>query len=128
LDRTSGNRCGTRLCGVFETASIDHAGRDFPKFALHSKSVWEQSHVGSNPTRSAKKTRAHRALYFFDMRGFEGLRVKWRAGGTPDRAPPKPAGATESHPLHQQSAEKPCIHAGFRHFFFWWVLLRINKK
>ena len=32
--------------------------------------------MGSNPTRSAKKTRAHRALYFFDMRGFEGLRGK----------------------------------------------------
>lgn len=39
LVRTSGNRCGTRLCGIFEIASIDHAGRDFSKFALHSKSV-----------------------------------------------------------------------------------------
>ena len=39
LVRTSGNRCGTRLCDVLETASIDHARRDFPKFALHSKSV-----------------------------------------------------------------------------------------
>ena len=67
LVRTSGNRCGARLCGVLETASIDHAGRDFPKFALHSKSGSPHGLVGSNPTASATK---ETSFVYHDKRGF----------------------------------------------------------
>ena len=48
-------RCSARVFAVSKTAATDHSRHESTKCEQDSKSVWEQSHEGSNPSRCAKK-------------------------------------------------------------------------
>ena len=49
-------RCSTRVFAVSKTAATDHSRHECTKCEQDSKSVCEQSHMGSNPILSAKKS------------------------------------------------------------------------
>ena len=52
----SETRCSTRVFAVSKTAATDHSRHESTKCEQDSKSVCEQSHMGSNPILSATKS------------------------------------------------------------------------
>ena len=85
-------RCSTRAFAVSKAAVTDHSRHGNAKCEQDSKSVCEQSHMGSNPILSAKKSShikafAHMTGLFFSLKVTSAYMIFGKNSGVPAGLP-----------------------------------------